>query len=101
LIHTGPNNAETFYLTMADDKPNQPTYMEKWLGSANDYDRRQVWIPIQFEGQQRIFVTLKGNILQASNINISSPVVVGAYPEHNTHDPKPKSAGQIWLCSTG
>jgi hypothetical protein len=100
LMFTGPNNQGTLYLTMAEDKPNASTFMEKWLGSGNQYDSRQVWIPGEFDGPERIFVTLKGNILQASNPNLSSPVIIGAYPEHNTPDPRPKTPGQIWLCST-
>jgi hypothetical protein len=100
LIHTGPNTQGALYLTMADDKPNQETYMEKWLGGNSQYSPRQLWIPGFFDGPQRIFVTLNGNILQAADPNVSSSVIVGAYPEHNTDNPKPKTPGQIWLCST-
>ena len=100
LIHTGANAHGTLYLTMADDKPNQPTYMEKWLGSGNQYDPRQVWLIASWEGGQRSFITMKGHILQAPNINEKSSVIVGAYPEYNTDNPKPKGAGQIWLGST-
>lgn len=100
LIHSGQMEQGTLLLTMSDDKPNSPVYMEKWLSTNSDPDPRQVWIPGYWEGQERTFVTLKGNILQASKINEASTVIVGDYPENNAHDRKPKTPGQIWLSSS-
>ena len=99
LMQTGHNSPDRLYLTMRDDKPNEPTYMEKWLGPVHGYDPRQVSIPIKWEGNQRSFLTTKGHILQATNVNEQSQVIVGAYPENNSHDPTPKTSGQIWLCT--
>jgi hypothetical protein len=97
LLHTGPNNHDTLYLTMSEDKAGAAISMQRWAGHQNNYNPLQVWTSINLPNHRWFFRSQKGHLLQASGLTEGSSLIVGAYPEINDPDPTPKTPGQIWI----